>query len=243
MSDNLRRYHAIRDALCPGSPGPPPGTVARHVTTLAALRSGIVGRQRTPLPHSAPQGPDGTQPESRVTRLARWRQHNPGTEDGYGVPYAEVLLRPLAFQTLVLRIDGRVVGRGCGALMRHVVSTGRTLPLGWQGRQGKQGPFPADLPSALVTQGHTRLPLGASVGVRGEGEGEGPTLQHPLQDAHWSSGVRTGSPISVLGDAERFRCETVAAWRQPGPLVERTDGRVTAAASGPVRLLWGWATG
>ena len=39
MSDNLRRYRAIRDALRQGYPEQPTGTVARHLTTLAALMS------------------------------------------------------------------------------------------------------------------------------------------------------------------------------------------------------------
>ncbi len=39
MSDNLRRYRAIRDALKQYYPGQPSGTVARHLTTLAALIS------------------------------------------------------------------------------------------------------------------------------------------------------------------------------------------------------------
>ena len=43
MSDNLRRYRAIRAALLQGYPGQPTGTIARHLTTLAALMSGIVG--------------------------------------------------------------------------------------------------------------------------------------------------------------------------------------------------------
>ena len=32
MSDNLRRYRAIRDAFIQGYPGQPTGTVARHLT-------------------------------------------------------------------------------------------------------------------------------------------------------------------------------------------------------------------
>jgi len=61
----------IRDALTPWYPGKPTGTVARHVTTLAALISGIVGSKRTPLPHMAPHVPDGPQPESRKVNAAR----------------------------------------------------------------------------------------------------------------------------------------------------------------------------
>src|SRR5262245_46768668 len=53
MSDNLRRYRAIRDAFIQCYPGQPSGTVIRHLITLAALLSGIVSSQSTQLPHSA----------------------------------------------------------------------------------------------------------------------------------------------------------------------------------------------
>src|SRR5215831_18942381 len=37
MSDNLRRYRAIHQALKQGYPGEPSGRLAQHLTTLAAL--------------------------------------------------------------------------------------------------------------------------------------------------------------------------------------------------------------
>ena len=43
MSDNLRRYRAIRDALTQWYPGQLSGTVARHLITLAALISEATG--------------------------------------------------------------------------------------------------------------------------------------------------------------------------------------------------------
>ena len=68
MSDNLRRYRVIRDAVTPWYPGQPTGPVARHFTTLAALISGIVGSKSTQWPSIATHVPDGNQPESRVKR-------------------------------------------------------------------------------------------------------------------------------------------------------------------------------
>ena len=59
----------------------------------------------------------------------------------YFLPYAEVLLRHLALQTLVLIMDGSGVGRGWAALMIHVVSKGRALPLAWRVRQAPKGHF------------------------------------------------------------------------------------------------------
>src|SRR5712691_9747958 len=102
MSDNLRRYRAIRDALKQYSPGQATGTVARHLTTLAALISGIVASKSTQLPTIAAHVPDGTKPESRVKRFPRWLGNDHVTDTVYFVPYAEILWCHLALQTLVL---------------------------------------------------------------------------------------------------------------------------------------------
>src|ERR671935_107415 len=144
MSDNLRRYRAIRAAWIQAYPGRPTGTVARHLTTLAAMISGIVGSKSTQLPSIATKVPDGAQAESRVKRFTRWVRNDQITTGVYFVPYAQVLLAHLALQTLVLVIDGSVVGRGCVALMMHVVYKGRALPVAWLVRQGKKGRFPED---------------------------------------------------------------------------------------------------
>jgi hypothetical protein len=64
-------------------PGEPKGHVARHLTTLAALISGIVASKSTPLPKVAAQVPAGTKPESRVKRFARWVGNDLITEEGY----------------------------------------------------------------------------------------------------------------------------------------------------------------
>ena len=92
MSDNLRRYRAIRDALIQWYPGQPTGTVVRHLTTLAAFISGIVGSKSTQLPSVATKIPDGTQPESRVKRLTRWLDNESILEEMYFLPYVESLL-------------------------------------------------------------------------------------------------------------------------------------------------------
>src|SRR4030095_12920537 len=141
MSDNLRRYRAIRDALIQCYPGQPSGTVARHLITLAALISGIVGSKNTPLPHIAAKVPNGTQPESRVKRFARWLDNAHILEEVYFLPYADVLLRHLALQTLVLVMEGSGVGRGGTALRIHVIYKGRALPLAWRGRHAPKRDF------------------------------------------------------------------------------------------------------
>src|SRR5262249_58752742 len=148
MSDNLRRYRAIRDALMHAYPTPPTGNCARHVQTLAALISGIVGSKSTQLPTIATKVPEGTKPESRVKRFARWVDNAHILEEVYFLPCADVLLRHLALRTLVLVMDGSVAGRGGMALMLPVGYKGRGLPVGWRVRARPPGRISADAPLA-----------------------------------------------------------------------------------------------
>src|SRR5207245_11471766 len=107
-----------------------------HLHTRATLISGIMARNSTYLPTIATKVPDGIKPESRVKRFARWLVNANILEEAYFLPYADLLLSHLALQTLVLVMDGSVVGRGCNALMIHVVYIGRALPLAWRVWQG-----------------------------------------------------------------------------------------------------------
>src|SRR5438105_12824116 len=243
MSDNLRRYRAIRDALIQCYPGQPSGTVARHLITLAALISGIVGSKSTQLPHIAAKVPNGTKPDSRVKRFARWVDNAHILEEVYFLPYAEVLLRHLALQTLVLVMDGSGVGRGCTALMIHVVYKGRALPLAWRVRQGPKGHFPEDLHIALVELVSGLIPEGAPVVLLGDGEFDGTRLQQVVQDAGWSYVCRTGCHMTASWDGETFRLDTLGTCIKPGTLIELSEVLFTREAYGPIMLICGWAKG
>jgi hypothetical protein len=243
MSDNLRQDRAIRDALTQGYPGEPQGQHARHLVTLAALISGIVASKSTQLPKIALQVPNGTKPESRVKRFARWVSNDTITTQWYFVPYADVLLTHLAFQTLGLIMDGSGVGRGGVALMLHVVYKGRALPLAWQVRKGKKGHFPETLHLALVEQVQERIPLGAAVVLLGDGEFDGTGLQQTLAAAGWSYVCRTGCHMTASWQGKTFRLDTLGTCIKPGTLVAFSEVRFTEAASGPIRLICCWAQG
>src|SRR5262245_61162879 len=176
MSDNLRRYRAIRDALTQCYPSQPSGLVARHLITLVALISGIVGSMSTHLHLNAAKVPNRTKAESRVKRFARWCDNAHILEEMYSLPYADVFLRHLALQTLVLVMDGSGVGRGCTALMIHVVYKGRALPLPWRVRQAPKGHFPEELHIALVELISGLIPTGTQVVLLGDGEFDGTSL-------------------------------------------------------------------
>src|SRR5215475_11264380 len=191
MSDNLRQYRAIRNALLQGYPGEPTGRLARHLATLAAFINGIVANRSTQLPKVAAKVPNGIKPESRVKRFARWLDNERILEEVYFLPYAEILLAHLALETLVLVMDGSVVGCGCVALMLHVLYKGRALPLAWRVRQGPKGHFPEALHIALVNLIRECLPEGTSVVFLGDGEFDGTMLQQTLNTAGWRYACRT----------------------------------------------------
>jgi Transposase DDE domain len=243
MSDNLRRYRAIREALTQCYPGQPSGSVARHLITLAALISGIVGSRSTQLPHIAAKVPNGTKPDSRVKRFARWLDNAHILEEVYFLPYAEILLHHLACQTVVLVMDGSGVGRGCTALMLPVVYKGRALPLAWRVRQAPKGHFPEDLHIALVKLVLELLPEGTKVVFLGDGEFDGIKLQETMHKAGWGYACRTSQGNTATWEDETFHVDELGACLKPGRLIELKEVAVTREAYGPVMLLCCWAKG
>jgi len=243
MSDNLRRYRAIRDALKHAYPTPPTGHFARHLNTLAALISGIVGGKSTQLPQIAAKVPDASKPESRVKRFSRWFDNDSIREEVYFLPYAEVLLRHVALQTVVLVMDGSGVGRGCCALMMHVIYKGRALPLTWRVRQCPKGHFPEDLHIALVDLVSTLIPEGTTVVFLGDGEFDGIKLQETMNELGWWYACRTSKGNTVTWKDETFSVEELGACSKPGRLIELKEVHVTREAYGPVLLLCCWAKG
>ena len=167
MSDNLKRYCAILVALKQHYPSEPTGNLARHLCTLAAFISGIVGSKKCHLPAIASKLPTSCSPqgakkrESRIKRLARFVQNKTVTPEAFFAPYAQALVESLPAGPLVLVMDGSQVGRGCMALMVGALVHGmmrswsafwhyaagrasckkRALPLCWQVVKAKKGHF------------------------------------------------------------------------------------------------------
>jgi hypothetical protein len=213
------------------------------VTTLAALISGIVGSKSTQLPSVATKIPDGAKPESRVKRFTRWLDNERILEEVYFLPYVDILLPQLARETLVVVMDGSVVGRGCLALMFHVVYKGRALPLAWRVRQSPKGHCPEDLHSAVVELMGTVIPAGAKVVLLGDGEFDGTAFQDRLSQMGWSYVCRTALSTTATWEGEPFRLDVVGACLQPGRLIELHEVYVTREAYGPVMVLCCWAKG
>ena len=241
MSDNLRRYRAIRQALRQCYPGEMSGRMAQHVTTLAAFISGIVGSKSSQLPSIATKIADQAKPESRVKRLSRWLDNEQIKEEIYFLPYAEILLTCLALETLVLVMDGSGVGRGCCALMIHVIYKGRALPLAWVVRQCPKGHAPEALHIELVELVRELIPEGSKVVFLGDGEFDGTELQATLNEAGWFYACRTSKRTVATWEGLKFNLDLLGSSIKPGMLIELKEVQFTRNAYGPVMVLCCWA--
>ena len=135
------------------------------------------------------------------------------------------------------------MGRGCVALMSHVIYKGRALPLAWRVRQGPKGHFPEELHIALVALIAACLPEGSRVVLLGDGECDGTTLQATLNKAGWCYACRTAQHTVVTWDGETLRLDPLGACSKPGTLIEFKEVQIPRNAYGPVLVLRCWAKG
>lgn len=241
MSDNHRRYRAIREALTQCYPGEISGRMAQHLTILAAFISGIVASKSSQLPSIATKIADRAKPESRVKRLSRWLDNEHIKEEIYFLPYAELLLQCLSLETLVLVMDGSVVGRGCCALMISVIYKGRALPLAWRVRQVPKGHFPEDFHINLVELVMSVIPEGTEVVFLGDGEFDGIYLQEVMNDSGWFYACRTAKSTVATWEGIQFNLDLLGSSIKPGMLIELKEVQFTRNAYGPVMVMCCWA--
>ena len=73
MSDNVQRYHAVRNQLRTMHPASSTSKrLARHLGTLGGMVAGIVAAGQVHLPKLALKAPDATKAQSRTKRFARF---------------------------------------------------------------------------------------------------------------------------------------------------------------------------
>lgn len=142
MSDNLKRYCAIKKALISLRPTEPKGNQARHLNTLAMLIAGVIGSQKCHLPAIAKKVPSDAKPQSRIRKMERFLNNDAVDSKKNYLPYVDTLLKNLPSAPLVLIMDGSEVGRDCVMLSLNVVYKKRALPLCWIVVKGKKGHLP-----------------------------------------------------------------------------------------------------
>lgn len=241
MSDNLRRYRAIKQALVQLYPSKPTGRLVQSLGVLAMFINGIVGSKSTHTRDVARKTPTGAKVTSREKQLSRWYQNERVTYERYMLPFVEQLLAGLASRTLVLAIDGSEVGRNCVTLMVSLIYEERAIPLRWVVRTGSKGHFPADIHVELLTELQEVLPPNASVIVLGDGEFDSIELQTFLQGVGWDYVCRTAKNTQVCLDGEWQSLEECEIW--PGRCLPLYDALFTRQAYGPVLVILWWRTG
>jgi len=242
MSDNRHRYHAIKSALEQLCPTEPQGNVARHLHTLAALISGIVGSKSTQLPAVAAKVPDGAKKESRVKHFSRWVNNGRIDVEIYFLPFADALLGSLAAQgTLLLAMDGSEVGRKCLALMISVIYQKRALPIAWIAVKGSKGHFPEETHIQLLKQVYQIVPQGVRIVVVGDGEFDGTTFQATIDGYGWLYVCRTAKNVQLGVEGERFAAHEVDV--QPGECIGLPGVTFTLQDYGPVLAIAWWESG
>lgn len=222
-------------------PHEPQGNLARHLSTLAWLISGIVGSRRTHYRAIANKAPDGSKVESRVKRYSRWVNNERVEWESYFAPYATALLVSLAHRPLALVIDGSSVGKGCQALVISVVYGHRALPLGWLVIKGEKGHLSEAEHLALIEQVAQVVPPEATVIFLGDGEFDGVELQTKVAQLGWSYVCRTAKDLVLSAGEEEFRGQELGV--RPGRLIALPEVNFTRQKYGPVQVIVWWAKG
>ena len=241
MSDNVRRYRAVRKALNDLYPFDPQGNLARHLNTLAGLISGIVGSQKTSLPHVAGKVPDGTLSDSRVKRFTRFISNEGIDLETYYLPYAEVLLATLSNFPLVLVMDGSAVGRNCVTLILNVVYKKRALPIAWIVIKGKKGHFSEESHIALVKQVRPLIPQDTHVIFLGDGEFDGTDLQGTIKGYNWQYVCATAKNTILAQNDEEFSFQSCGV--KSGEIISFQQVTFTRQGYGPVTAIAWWEAG
>lgn len=240
MSDSRRTYRAIKKAILQLYPSKPQGNLARHLSTLVGLVSGIVLSKSCQLPKVASKVPGAVHPDSRTKQFSRWVNNDAITSDLYFLPFIELLLATLAAtRTLVLVMDGSAVARGCVTLMVSVLYAGRALPLAWLVIAGEKGHFPAETHVALLREVHAQIPAGATIILLGDGEFDSPELQAEVAGYGWDYVCRTAKNILISADGETWSSlEDLGVTR--GTRAFQKQVLFTKKAYGPVTVIAWW---
>jgi hypothetical protein len=242
MSDTQKRYHEIRKSLDNLYPYHADGHIAQHLNTLTALICGIIGSQKTNLPHIASKAPtNGVLRESLIKRFSRFVNNDKIDQDLYFLPYTQALISCLAHLDLTLVIDGSAVGRDCTALVISVVYKKRALPIALLARSGNKGHFSEADHLSLVEKAYSLVPKDTQVTFLGDGEFDGISLLNRLDTYGWHYVCRTAKNSLIDNGINTFQLQarTVA----PGHYRHFENIRFTQDAYGPIHAIIWWEKG
>lgn len=185
------------------------------------------------------EAPD-TKPESLVKRFYRWLKKEEVNRDTYFFPFAQRIVKALAHGTLVLVIDGTVVGRGCMALVIGVVYKQRTLPIAWLVEKKKKGHFTEEQHIELIKIVKEIIPEGSRVLLLGDGEFDGVDLQSIVNNWQWEYVLRTAETTTMCWKDHWFQYKETLEHLKPGDVFVVPDALFTGRGYGPVLGITWW---
>jgi len=217
MSDNVQRYHAVRNQLRTMHPDASTSKrLARHLGTLGGMVAGIVAAGQVHLPKLALKAPDATKAQSRTKRFARFLRNEATEFATFYEPFARMVASDCSASDcsasdcsasdcltdgrshetpLLIVFDSSAVGRGCAVLMASVVyqqgAQRRALPLAWIVRKGKKGHFSSADQRALLRRVQQIIPEDSRAIFLGDGEFDSVALQQALDEIGFDYVCRT----------------------------------------------------
>ncbi len=239
MSDNRRRYRAIKEGLMQLYPTEVTGRLRQRLQVLAMLVSGIVGSRSTHNREVAKKAASRAKVESRIKQVSRWYQNEHITYEMHYLPFVKPLVAHLASSgPLVISIDGSAVGRGCLTLMVSLVYQKRAIPLIWTVVDRSKGHLSAQEHIALLAQLQALLPADTQVILLGDGEFDSVELLDYLEQQNWQYVCRTAKDTQVRIEDEWVQ---LAECAYPGQCSGWQAG-FTAHAYGPLTVVVWWET-
>lgn len=241
MSDNHRRYNAIKLGLLQFFPTKPTGRQAQYLNVLVALVSGLVGGRNAHLSTIASKVPTRVKRESQIKQFSRFLQNEKVDQATFYAPFARALLASLCNAPLVLAIDATALGQGCVALMLNVVWQGRALPIGYVVVKGTKGHLAELVPLALLNTARELVPPHAQVVLLGDGEFDGKAFLTQVHSFGWHYVCRTAKNSWLwLGDDQTNFAGLALL---PGSFVQIGATVFTKTEYGPVLALGYWRKG
>ncbi len=240
MSDNRRRYRAIKEGLMQLYPQQVTGRLAQHLNVLAMLVAGIVGGRSMHGRQVAKKVPTGAKVESRIKQVSRWYQNKQITYARHYLPFVEPLLAHLApSASLVVSIDGSAGGRGCMTLLVSLIYQNRAIPLIWTVLDRPKGQLSAQEHIALLAEFQALVPPDAEVTLLGDGEFARVELLRYLAEQGWRYVCRTAKDTQVYSEGEWIE---LAEYAVPARCFGWHAAGFTQQAYGPVTVVVWWDT-
>lgn len=240
MSDSVRRFDAIRQALNSLYPEVPRGHLARHLTTLTAMIAGMVANKSVHFSRIAQAHTDDTRGQSRVMKYSRFVQNEQITLAVHFLPYIRPFLAALAQTELILAIDTSVVGRGCLCLMVSLVYKNRAIPLCWTVTDQKKGHLPCDTHLDLLEVLKDLLPSDRAITLVGDGEFDGFRLVECLKRYQWQYVLRTGKDSLLLIDGTWTRFDAFVPEQADAYSLHHEVFFTQSGLCGPLHALCYW---